>query len=97
MVTSIGECLSQYFPQGRIIVHKHSPMEVTNSPENFQQKMNYLIIGFGFIRTDIDDLLVLTKGYWTDHVQTLLLTLNKLKEKVPKYNIEKFFFEQTKM
>ena len=50
---------------------KHSPMEVTNPPEIFQQKMNYLILGFGFIRTDIDDLLVLTKGYWTDHVQTL--------------------------
>ena len=76
---------------------KHLPMEVTNSPEMFQQKMNYLILGFEFIRTDIDDLLVLTRGYWTDYVQKLESTLNKLKEKTPEYNIEKSFFEQTKM
>ena len=56
-------------------------MRVSNSPDIFQQKMNDLFHGFEFIRAYIDNLLILTKGYWTDHVQNLELTLNKLKEK----------------
>ena len=42
----------------------------------------------------MDYLLVLTKGYWIDYVQKIELTLNKLKEKVLKYNIERSFFRQ---
>ena len=60
---------------------KHLPMGVANSPEIFQQKMNDLSHVFEFIRTYIYDQLILTKEYWTDHVQNLVLTLNKLKEK----------------
>ena len=41
--------------------------------------------------------MVLTKGYWTDHVHELELTINKLKEKGPKYNIENSFFRKTEM
>ena len=33
--------------------------------------MNDLLNGFEFIRAYIDDLLILTKGNWTDHVQKL--------------------------
>ena len=54
-------------------------MEVENSPDIFQQKMNYLFHGFEFIRAYIDDLLILTKGDWTDHIHKLELSLNKLK------------------
>ena len=43
--------------------------------------MNDLFDGFEFICAYIDDLLVLTKGDWTDRVQKLEITLNKLKEK----------------
>ena len=42
-------------------------------------------------------MLILTKGYWTYHIHKLELTLNKLKEKVLKCNIEKSFFGRTKM
>ena len=35
---------------------------------HFQQKMNDLFYGFEFIRAYIEDLLILTKGYRTDHV-----------------------------
>ena len=45
----------------------------------------------------IDDLLVLTKGDWTDRLHKLELTLNKLKGKGLKFNIEKYFFGQTEM
>ena len=34
---------------------------------------------------------------WKDHVQKLLLTLNKLKRKGLKCNIENYFFRQTEM
>ena len=37
------------------------------------------------------------KGYWTDNVHNLELLLNKMKEKGPKFNIKKTFFEQTEM
>ena len=40
--------------------------------------MNNLFRGFGFIRAYIDDLLILTKGYWTDPVKDLELMLIKL-------------------
>ena len=72
--------------------YKRLTMGVVNSPDIFQQKMNDLFHGFELIRAYIDDLLILTKGYWIDHVQKLELTLNKLKEKGLKCNIEKYFF-----
>ena len=56
-------------------------MGVFNSQEIFQQKMNDLFIGFEFIRSYIDGILILTQGNWTDHVHKLESTLNKLKEK----------------
>ena len=54
--------------------------------------MNDLFHGFEFICANIDDLLILTKGDWKDHIQKLELTLNKLKEKGLQKNNEKSFF-----
>ena len=45
----------------------------------------------------IDKLLILTKVDWTDFVQTLELTLHKLKGKGLKCHIEKSFFGKTEM
>ena len=72
-------------------------MGIDKYPDIFQQRMNDLFHGFEFICAYTDEFLVLTKGYWKDHVQTMELTLNKLKGKVLKYNIEKSFFGQTEM
>ena len=77
--------------------YKRLPMRVANSPDIFQQKMNDLFHGFEFICAYIYAILILTKGDWTDHIQKLVLTLNKLKEKRLKCNIEKSFFGQTKI
>ena len=52
---------------------------------------------FGFTRAYIYDLLILTKGERIYHIQKLELTLNKLKGKELKYNIEKSFFGKTEM
>ena len=45
----------------------------------------------------MDDMLVLTKEDWTYHVQKLESTLNKLKEKGLKCNIERALFVKTEM
>ena len=72
-------------------------MGVANSPDIFQQKMNYLFHGYEFICAYINDLLVLTKVDWKYHIHNLELTLNKLKEKLLKCNIEKSFFGKPEM
>ena len=45
----------------------------------------------------IYDLLILTKGDWIDHVQNCEFTINKLKGKGLKCDIEKYFLGQIKM
>ena len=59
--------------------------------------MNDLYHGLEFIRAYIDDLLISINRDWTDHEHELELTINKLKEKGLKYNIEKSFFGKTEM
>ena len=54
--------------------------------------MNELLYGFEFSRAYTEYFLILTKGDWRDHVKNMELTLNKLKEKGLKCNIEKSFF-----
>ena len=51
--------------------YKRLPMGVANSTGHLQQKMNYLWHGFEFIRAYIDDILIPTKGDWTDHIHKL--------------------------
>ena len=80
-----------------VTLDEHLPMGVSNSPEIFQKKMNDLFHGFEFIRAYIDDILILAKGDWTDYIQKLELTLNKLKGKRIKCNIDRSFFGKTEM
>ena len=77
--------------------YKRLPMVVANASDIFQQKMNYLFHELDFICLYIHDLLILTKSDWIYHVQKLELSLNKLKGKGLKCNIERSFFYQTKM
>ena len=70
-------------------------MGVANYPDIIQHKMNDLIHELGFIPEYIEELLVLTKGDWTDCVQNLELTLTKMNVKGLKCNIERSLFGQT--
>ena len=72
--------------------YKRLPTGAANSLDILQQKMNDLFHRFEFICTYIEDLLILTKGDLTDNLHQLELTLNKMKEKRLKCNIEKSFF-----
>ena len=51
--------------------YKRLPMGICNSPEIFQEKMNKIFRGFEFIRSSIDDLLIITKVYWSDNLNKL--------------------------
>ena len=53
--------------------------------------------GFEFIQAYIDDLLIITKGGWSNHLEKLEQTLYKLKDNGLKCNIEKSSFGQTDM
>ena len=53
--------------------------------------------GFEFIWEYIDDLLIITKGDWSDHLEKLELTLQKIKDNRLKCNLEKSFFGQTEI
>ena len=52
---------------------------------------------FEFIRAYINDLLIITKLDWSNHLEKLELNLQKLKDNGPKCNIEKSFFGRTEM
>ena len=57
-----------FLPWGNTI-YKHLPIGVSNAPEHFENNMNDLFRVFEFFCAYIYDLLILTKGYWTYHVQ----------------------------
>ena len=73
------------------------PMGQCNSPDIFQEKMLELMAGLEFVHAHIDDLLVLTKGSYEDHLDKLELTFEHLSEAGLKVNAKKPFFARTKL
>ena len=71
-------------------------MGVRNSPDISQEKMNEIFHGFQFIREYIDELLIFTKNYWSDHLEKLELTLQNLKDNGLNCNVEKSFLDKQK-
>ena len=64
-----------------IYCYKRLAMGSANSTDIFQHKMNDLFHGFEFICVYIDEILIWTKGYWTDHVHNLNWLLINWREK----------------
>ena len=58
--------------------------------------MNDLFHGFECIHYYIDDILILTKEDWPDHIWKLEIMIGKLKRKGPKCNIGSSLFGKTK-
>ena len=69
-------------------------MGLCNSPDIFQEKMNELFSGFEEVLVYIDDILVVTKGSFADHVEKLERALLLLREAGLKVNVKKSFFAQ---
>ena len=68
------------------------PMGLCNSPDIFQEKMFNLFADLEFVRTYIDDLLIVTKGDLEDHLEKLDAVLQRLKRAGLKVNANKSFF-----
>ena len=80
-------------PWGKYSYNK-LPMGLCNSPDIFQEKMNELFAGFEEVLVYIDDILIVTKGSFADHVEKLERALLLLRDAGLKVNVKKSFFAQ---
>ena len=67
-------------------------MGLCNSPDIFQEGMSELMANLEYVRVYIDDLLCLTSGDFSDHLQKLDEVLTRLGEAGLKVNAKKSFF-----
>jgi hypothetical protein len=65
---------------------------VANSPDIFQEKMSTLMTGLEFVRTYLDDVLVLTTGTWDNHLRKLDVVLHRIAQAGLKINATKSAF-----
>jgi hypothetical protein len=68
------------------------PMGLSNSPDIFQECMSDLMVGLEFCKVYIDDLLLVNKGTWPDHIAQIEKVFNRLQAAGFKVNLEKSFF-----
>ena len=71
------------------------PMGLCNSPNIFQEKMSELMVGLEFARAYLNDLLLITKGDFDEHLVQLEQALTRLPEAGLKINASKSSFCQT--
>ena len=74
--------------------YKRLTLGVSNSLDIFQEKMKEMFHGFEFIQAYINDLLMIAKGDWSNHLKKLKLILKKLEDNRLKCDIEKSFSEK---
>ena len=67
-------------------------MGITGSPDIFQENMSGLMGDLEFVRTYLDDLLILTKSSFDEHIQKLDKVLNRLKSAGLHINADKSTF-----
>ena len=65
------------------------PMGLCNSPDIFQEKMGELMAGLEFARAYLDDLLIISRGSFDEHLEHLELALTRLAEAGLKINASK--------
>ena len=67
-------------------------MGIAGSPDIFQAKMSELMIALEYVRTYLDDLLIITKASLSDHLDKLKKVLTRLREAGLKINADKLKF-----
>ena len=68
------------------------PMGVNVSPDIFQEKMSDLMAGLEFVRTYLDDLLIISNSTFEDHLYQLQVVLRILRRAGLKVNAENHRF-----
>ena len=76
------------FPWGKYS-YKRLPMGIAGSPDIFQEKMSNLMATLEFVRTYLDDLLIITKGSLEDHLEKLIMVFTRLQDASLKINANK--------
>ena len=71
------------------------PMGLCTAPDIFQEKMSELMQDFGFVRTYLDDVLILSNGSYVDHLKKVDQVLARLQAVGLKINIHKSAFCRT--
>jgi RNase H-like domain found in reverse transcriptase/Reverse transcriptase (RNA-dependent DNA polymerase) len=77
--------------------YQRLPMGLCNSPDIFQEKMGTLMQDLEYVRAYIDDLLIITKGTFEDHITSLEEVFNRLRQAGLKVNAKKSFFMKSKL
>ena len=67
-------------------------MGVAGAPDIFQEKMSDLMRALHYVRTYIDDLLIISNGTFDDHLQKLGVVLQRLKDHGLRCNAPKCSF-----
>jgi len=67
-------------------------MGIAGSPDIFQAKMSELMIALEYVRTYLDNLLIITKASLSDHLDKLKKVLTRLREADLKINADKSKF-----
>ena len=73
------------------------PMGIAGLPDIFQEKMSGLMESLEFVRTYLDDLLMLTKGTYDNHLLKLRMVLCQLLEAGLCVNVTKSTFATDKI
>ena len=71
------EIVTIIFPWGKYSFQR-LPMGIAGAPDIFQSKMSALMEGLLYVKTYLDDLLVLTKGTFDEHLVKLRAVLKRL-------------------
>ena len=79
------------FPWGKYS-YKRLPMGTAGSPDIFQAKMSELMATLEYVRTYLDDLLVITKESLEDHLEKLSEVFTRLQDAGLKLNADKSNF-----
>ena len=82
------------FPWGKYSYNR-LPMGIACAPDIFQNEMSTLMEELEYVRVYLDDLLVISKGTYEDHLQKLKKVLTKLMEAGLKVNLPKSHLAQT--
>ena len=73
------------------------PMGLCNSPDIFQEKMSNLIVGLEFARAYLDNLLIISKIDFDEHLRHLDIALDRLSGARLRVNASKCAFCKTEL
>ena len=68
------------------------PMRLCDSPDIFQEKMSELLAGMEFCSAYIDNLPIISRGNFDQHLEHLEHALSQLSEAVLRINVSKSLF-----